>query len=371
MRPFRPLCASRRRVILMNEQAAKLAGVLAAQGIDAFITYKPANTRYLTGFRGLFRSDGHAVVDKTGVHFFSSSMNGEQAKAQVEPGCPITLLGYKAGLGSALRGLPYSTVAIEESFLTVAELDDLKHHLPHTRFVYGDALMNGVRRIKTPGQIEKHRAACAITDAIWEALPDFMAVGVTEQDIADFILRKTRALGAEGPFFSPIVVSGTRASQPHGQPTDKALESGDFVTVDMGVVVDGCASDFTRTVVMGRASEKQRDIYETVRRAQQAAVDGIRPGMTSREADAIARQVIEDAGYGEYFIHSLGHGLDDGLRMSQLPEHEAMLAESMIFTIEPGIYIEGYGGVRIEDTVLLTADGCVPLYSSGKALLEL
>ena len=275
---------------------------MAAEGIDAYITYKPANTRYLTGFHGLFRSDGHAVADKTGVRFYASSMNGEQARAQVDADCLIVMLGYKQGLGTALAGQDYATVAIEEGFLTVAELDDLKRHLPHARFVCGDALMNGVRRIKTPAQIEKHRVACAITDAIWEALLGFIAVGVTECDIEDFILRKTKELGAEGPFFSPIVVSGTRTSQPHGQPTGKALQPGDFVTVDMGVVVDGCTSDFTRTVVMGKATAKQRDIYETVRRAQQRAVDDIRPGMTSRQADAIARRVIEEAGYGAYFI---------------------------------------------------------------------
>ena len=355
----------------MHEPATKLAALLAAEGIDAFITYKPANTRYLTGFRGLFRSDGHAVLDKTGVRFYASSMNGEQARAQVSADCPIIMLAYKASLGTALAGQPYGTVAVEEGFLTVAELDDLKQYLPGTRFVYGDGLMNGVRRIKTPAQIEKHRAACAITDAIWEALLAHITVGITECDIEDFILRKTKELGAEGPFFSPIVVSGTRSSQPHGQPTGKALEVGDFVTVDMGVVVDGCASDFTRTVVIGTVTAKQRDIYETVRRAQQAAVDNIRPGMTSRQADAIARQIIENAGYGAYFIHSLGHGLDDGLRMSQLPEHEALLEAGMIFTLEPGIYIEGLGGVRIEDTVLLTQSGCVPFYRSGKALIEI
>lgn len=355
----------------MKENVKKLISLLKEHHIDAYIAYKPVNTRYLSGFRSQSRVDGQAVIDGDGLHFFANHLNAEQAEAEVEGAEDLTVMEYQADLGKYIASKGYEVAAIEENFLTVEELDHLKKHLPDTKFVYGSSLLNELRHIKTPEQIEGFRKACRITDEIFAGLLAFIKAGVTELEIESFILEETKRLGAEGPFFTPIVVSGTRSSQPHGTPTDKVVEDGDFVTVDMGVIADGCASDFTRTVVVGEASEKQREVYETVRRAQQKAVEEIRPGMMSDKADMIARKVIMDAGYGNYFPHSLGHGIDDGVRLSQVPAHRFQLKENMIFTVEPGIYINGFGGVRIEDTVLLTKDGCIPFYTSTKELIEI
>lgn len=355
----------------MKEHVKKLIALLKENNVDAYLAYKPVNTRYLSGFRSQSRVDGQAVIDKDGLHFFANHLNAEQAEAEVEGANDLTVMEYQANLGKYIVDKNYQVVAVEENFLTIEELDQLKKHMPNTTFVYGSSLLNELRHIKTPDQIEGFRKACRITDEIFTGLLTFIKTGVTETEIESFVLQETKRLGAEGPYFSPIVVSGVRSSQPHGTPTDKVVEDGDFVTVDMGVIAEGCASDFTRTVVVGHASAKQREIYETVRRAQQKAVEEIRPGMMSDEADMIARKVIIDAGYGDYFPHSLGHGIDDGVRLSQVPEHRFQLKENMIFTVEPGIYISGFGGVRIEDTVLLTKDGCVPFYTSNKELIEI
>lgn len=355
----------------MRENISRFMKVLEGAGADAFISYKPQDTRYLSGMRSSSRIDGHAVVDKSGVWLYASNMNQEQAKAEAFEPDRMTVMAYRATPGQYIADKGYKTVAIEENYITVEELDTLKKFMPETKFLYGMELLNSVRRRKTPEQVAKFREACAITDRIWDCVLNFLRPGVTEQQVESLILEKTKEFGAEAPFFTPIVVSGVRSSQPHGTPTEKVIESGDFVTVDMGVIVDGCPSDFTRTVVVGKASEEQKKVYEAVRAAQQKAVDEIMPGMMGKDADAIARKVIGDAGYGPYFVHGLGHGLDDGFRVSQLDELNILLHEDMMFTVEPGIYIEGFGGVRIEDTVLLTKNGCESLYRSSKQLVEL
>ena len=355
----------------MREQIESLLQAMRSESIDAFIAYKPENTRYLSGFCAKFKGDGQAVVDAGGVWLYANIMNKEQALAQAHDARRLTVMEYMTTLGQYLAQKGYKKVAIEENVLTVQEFDNLKTHLPATEFVYGTALLNAVKRHKTAEQLALFRKSCAITEQIWERVLTFAEPGVTERQIERLILDLTAQLGAEGPTFTPIVVSGERASQPHGQPTDKPLAMGDFLTVDMGVIYEGCPSDFTRTVVIGKASDKQREIYEIVRTAQQKAQDEIMPGMTGRQADKIARDVIEAAGYGQYYPHGLGHGLDDGFRLSQVPALDLVLHEGMIFTIEPGVYIEGFGGVRIEDMVHLTKDGCVSMYTATKSLIEL
>lgn len=340
-------------------------------GIDALVTYKPENTRLYTGFHSISRADGHAVIDAGGISLFVNFMNAELARAETIPDIEFHVMEYMETLGKYIAPRGYRKIAIEENYLTVQELDGLKAAIPECEFVYGSAVINEVRHIKGPERMKNFRRACEITDQIWQYLLTYIRPGVSEKDIEEVVLKKTREYGAEGEYFNPIVVSGERSSQPHGQPTEKLLEKGDFVTVDMGVYYNGCQSDFTRTVVLGKATEKQREVYEAVRKAQAAALEGIRPGMMGKDADKIARDIISDAGYGEYFIHGLGHGLDDGFRVSHVDKLNICLQENMMFTVEPGIYIPGFGGVRIEDTVLLTENGCESLHASSKELVEI
>lgn len=344
---------------------------LRVQGIDALVTYKPENTRYFTAFHSTSRVDGHAVIDCNGVSLFANAMNREQAEAETAANVELHVMEYMDTLGKYIAPRCYRKIAIEENYLTVQELDALKAVMPDCEFVYGSAIINEVRHTKEPERMKDFREACRITDQIWQYLLTYIKPGISEKDIEEVILKKTREFGAESETFKPIVVSGERTSQPHGQPTEKILEKGDFVTVDMGVYYNGCPSDFTRTVVLGKASEMQREVYETVRKAQAAALEGIRPGMMGKDADRIAREIIENSGYGKYFVHGLGHGLDDGFRVSHIDKLNIRLRENMLFTVEPGIYIPGFGGVRIEDTVLLTENGCESLYTSSRELLEI
>ena len=182
-----------------------------------------------------------------------------------------------------------------------------------------------------------------------------------------------RDAGAEGTSFDTIAASGIHSSMPHAVPTDKVLEEGDFLTMDFGCLVNGYCSDMTRTIVYGRADEKQKEIYDVVLQAQMAALQAIKPGMTGKEVDAIARDVIKEAGYGDCFGHSLGHSV--GLEIHETPcfspREESVIEPGMVITVEPGIYVEGFGGVRIEDVVVITEDGCENITHSPKERMEI
>ncbi|MCL2008064.1 MAG: Xaa-Pro peptidase family protein [Treponema sp.] len=359
----------------MRESVKNFIKLLNENGIDAFITNKPFTRQLFTGYRGISsKMDGQVLVDNTGVKLFVSRMNYEHAVAEADDKESITIVKYEsdymASLGQLFVDKGYKKMAFEENFLSVKELAGLKSKLPNTEFVYGTELINKCKQKKTQEDLIQYRKVCTITDEIWKRVLPVIKVGVTEKEVEAKILISMMELGADTTSFLPIVVSGARSSMPHGRPSEKRLENGDFVTVDMGFVLNGYTSDFTRTVVIGKASEKHRQIYDAVLRAQEAALKGIKAGMTGKAGDEIARNIIDEAGYGEYFNHGLGHGFDDGVFLSKSGK-DFILEENMVFTIEPGIYIEGFGGVRIEDTVILSKDGCVSLFKSGKELIQI
>ncbi len=236
--------------------------------------------------------------------------------------------------------------------------------------------------IRTGTEIEAFRRCCRLTDRAYANAMANVRIGMTELEIKAAFEAAIAALRAESPggaspelsFF--IIESGERTALLHGRATERVLGPGEFLTIDFGLDCDGCHSDFTRTCVAGSPEMRQREIYATVLRALCEAERHIMPGMTGHEADSIARQVISDAGYGQYFIHALGHGfgdfsgrrnVHDGIVLGE-GHHDVVLRPGMIFTIEPGIYIENYGGVRIEDTVLLTEQGIEPLFSHTREL---
>ena len=198
-------------------------------------------------------------------------------------------------------------------------------------------------------------------------------MSVTEKQVAAHIEFYMRDAGAEGTSFDTIAASGIHSSMPHAVPTDKVLEEGDFLTMDFGCLVNGYCSDMTRTIVYGRADEKQKEIYDVVLQAQMAALHAIKPGMTGKEVDAIARDVIKEAGYGDCFGHSLGHSV--GLEIHETPcfspREESVIELGMVITVEPGIYVEGFGGVRIEDVVVITENGCENITHSPKERMEI
>jgi len=323
---------------------------------DAVLISSPENMRYIAGFTG----EGYVVISNNERYIFTDSRYSEKADEETE--------GYIVSEGNVFEYLEkFDTVGVEEKHITCLIADKIKNK------VYKSKLLDSMRMVKTPEEIEKIRIAEEIACRSFEKVLEYVSVGVRECDIArefEYIMKKE---GAQGPAFETIVISGKKTSLPHGVPSDKKLEKGDLVTMDFGCLYEGYRSDVTRTFCIGKADEKQREIYEIVKEAQQVGLDTIMSGITGRDADAVARKVIEDRGYGEYFRHALGHGV--GLAIHELPNLsprcEILLKPGMIVTCEPGIYIPDFGGVRIEDTVVVTENGIENLCRLSKDLLEL
>jgi len=233
--------------------------------------------------------------------------------------------------------------------------------------------VDALRQIKSEEELEYLEKAEAIGDLAFEKILTILKPGMTELEVAAELEYQMKKAGAENFSFSTIVASGLNSSMPHAIPGEKKLEEGDFVTMDFGCTYKGYCSDMTRTVVLGKASEKQKEIYNTVLKAQLAALDAIKAGVTGKSVDKVARDIITEAGYGECFGHGLGHSvglfIHEEPRLS--PAGETVLEENMIETVEPGIYVPGFGGVRIEDMVAVTKDGCKNFTHSPKELIEI
>ena len=225
--------------------------------------------------------------------------------------------------------------------------------------------------IKTPDEILRIMKAAAMGDICFSHILEYIRPGMTELQVSDEIERTLMSLGAEGLSFPTICVSGVNTTQPHGEPTDKVIEDGDFVTMDFGAVVEGYCGDMTRTIAVGHVSEKQREVYDVVLRSQLAGLDACWAGVRCRDIDAVSRNIIEDAGYGEFYIHGTGHGV--GTEVHEAPtlnsRSDEILAEFMPVTVEPGIYIPNEFGVRIEDLAIITEFGIINTVKSEKELI--
>ena len=225
--------------------------------------------------------------------------------------------------------------------------------------------------IKTPDEILRIMKAAAMGDICFSHILEYIRPGMTELQLSDEIERTLMSLGAEGLSFPTICVSGVNTTQPHGEPTDKVIEDGDFVTMDFGAVVEGYCGDMTRTIAVGHVSEKQREVYDVILRSQLAGLDACRAGVRCRDIDAVSRNIIEDAGYGEFYIHGTGHGV--GTEVHEAPtlnsRSDEILAEFMPVTVEPGIYIPNEFGVRIEDLAIITEFGIINTVKSEKELI--
>ncbi len=227
--------------------------------------------------------------------------------------------------------------------------------------------------VKTEKEIESISKAAEIGDACFEHILEFIKIGMTEKAVADEIERFLFSHGATGLAFDTICVSGERTNLPHGEPSDKIIEFGDFVTMDLGAIVDGYCGDMTRTIAMGSVTEEQKKVYEVVLKAQTEACKAIKSGVKCFDVDKVARDIITEAGFGDYFIHGLGHGV--GTLVHESPtlnsKSDEILAENMVVTIEPGIYIPNKFGVRIEDLAIVTSFGIINKVKSKKELIIL
>jgi Xaa-Pro aminopeptidase len=355
----------------MKDRLAKLRAKLPDHEIDGFLLTAPRNLRYITGFSG---SNGCALVGEDEAVFITDFRYKTQAQEQVQG---FERRMAKEELFKDLASLSWfdgkRRLGLESTYISIQQEQQLKELLPQTELVPIRELVEQLSVIKEQGEIEKIRRAVEISDRVFEEILEMLRPGIREVDVCAELEYRMRKGGSERLPFDAIVVSGQRSALPHGQPTEKKLQDGDLVTMDFGARIGGYVSDFTRTVVLGQADEKQRDIYETTLQAQQQAEAAAKAGMLASELDAVARRVIAEAGYGDYFGHGLGHGL--GLDVHEdpklSPKGQRRLASGMVVTIEPGIYIPEMGGVRIEDVVVIGEEGCEVLTQASKELVEL
>lgn len=354
----------------MQAKIKKVYELMDKEGLDALLIDSPENRYYLTGFTG---TAGRVLLTGKGAYFITDFRYVEQAKKQTE-GYEIVELSsnFEKGLNELLKKdgvkrLGFESKAIShEQFLKYNEV--LEVELQKTT-----DLIEGLRVIKGPEEIEKIKKAVEITDAAFAHILGIIKPGVTEREIALELEFFQKRMGGEKNAFDFIVASGQRSSLPHGVASDKVIEKGDFVTLDFGVFYQGYCSDLTRTVVVGEPDEKQKEIYGLVLKAQLAVIERVKAGMSCKEVDEIARGIIGEAGYRENFGHGLGHGI--GLEIHEAPRvsftSETILQPGMVVTNEPGIYIPGWGGIRIEDDLLITEEGCEVLNKAPKELIIL
>ena len=341
--------------------------------LDALYVSHLPNVRYLCGFTG---SSGVLVVGRDTAWFLTDSRYRTQAAEEVI-GADVEVYGLPDQLGAALAriaaSLGVARVGFEAEHVAAAAAERLAESFPGCEYVATSGVVEGLRRVKEPEELERIRAAAELADAGLAYVLELVRPGVSERELAIKLESHMRLAGAEAVSFPAIVAAAERSALPHAHPTDRAVEEGRFLLFDLGCVVDGYCSDLTRTVVVGRADAEHRELYELVAAAQRAGLDALGPGRTGAEVDAAARNVIAAAGRGEAFGHSLGHGV--GIEIHEAPTLRStsrdLLAPGHVVTVEPGVYLPGFGGVRIEDLTVVTASGHEPLSHAPKELIEL
>lgn len=337
------------------------------KNVDGALIVSPESRRYFTGFNA---SDGFLFITKSGSVFLTDSRYIEAAKNKIIC-CEVE--EQKGKLMDYAKRFNCKVLAVEADRLTVTQLKNLRKALHGIKLttVGTDKIIDSFRAVKNETEIENICKAQRIAEAAFDHILGFIKVGVTEKEVALELDHYMLSHGADGLSFETIAISGANTSKPHGVPTDKKIEHGDFVTMDYGAVVNGYHSDMTRTVAVGAASDEQKKIYKIVFEAQLAVLRVLKNGVKCSDADKAARDVITEAGYGEYFRHSTGHGV--GIEIHEKPfispKSTATLRSGNVVTDEPGIYIPGKFGVRIEDMALITENGCKNLTKAPKELI--
>jgi Xaa-Pro aminopeptidase len=353
---------------------ASLRPLLVSAGVDALLVTDLTNVRYLTGFTGSNAALLVPAGDDGRTRFCTDGRYREQSAAEVpdlerieDRACALRLAGDSGAAGIDRLGFESDAVSVDAHTALVAAADPVRLHR-------APGLVQQLRVVKDETEVAALRAACAAADA---ALAELIAAGGaapgrTEVEVAVDLENRMRAHGASGPSFETIVATGANSAVPHHRPTDAVLRAGDLLKLDFGALVDGYHSDMTRTVVLGRAADWQREVYGLVAESQAAGRAALAPGTEVRAVDEAARAVVRDAGRGEQFLHGLGHGV--GLQIHEAPALAASgagaLAAGMVLTVEPGVYLAGRGGVRIEDTLVVRDSGPELLTLTTKELVE-
>lgn len=356
-------------------QLERFQQTLAKSDFDAALITSPVNQRYLSDFD---YSDGYILVSDSKAFLLADFRYIEAARASVTDFEIIMPSGTMADtLAQLISENKYFNIAIEEAELSCKAFELLRAKFPvECKLSHGaSGMLSSQRAVKLPYEIERIKKAQELTDKAFEHILSFISPDVTEKDLAlelEFFMRKN---GAETTAFDTIAVSGAASSLPHGEPSDIKLHQG-FLTMDFGAKYKGYCSDMTRTVVIGKATEEMKKVYNTVLSAQLAALEQIKGGMLCRDADEIARSVIREAGYGAAFGHSLGHGvgmyIHESPSLSPKAAEDSRLTAGNVVTVEPGIYLEKKFGCRIEDMVAINQDGSIYNFTGSiKSLIEI
>lgn len=352
----------------MTKRIEKLRTAIEANACDAYVSVCPANNQYLSGFTGTTAS---LVVTSDRAVFLNDFRYTEQVSQEVTGFETYEVKGdIVQRTGERLSEMGVKAAAFEPAYFTVDELNRLQKAYSGDLNQIENVVAN-LRRTKYSAEVDAIRSASQLAEGAMLDLVAGLREGVSERELAAQFEYQFKIRGASGVSFDPIVLFGPRSSLPHGQPGDTRLKNGDIVLLDFGCRKSGYCSDLTRTFAFGTMPEDWfQEIYELTLRAQTSALEALKPGVGCREVDAIARNIISEGGFGDYFGHGLGHGV--GIEIHEGPrlntESEAVLEAGMVVTVEPGIYLPGRGGVRIEDLVVITDDGCEVFTTSSKAL---
>lgn len=343
------------------------------ESIDCVLITSDINRRYFTGMKS---SDGTVIAFRDKAYLIIDFRYIEKARATVTAAEVIEQKKLYSQLNELIRKHGAANIAVESQTLTVSRLHTLRAQLKDVEVIDTDVLsneINALRSVKDEYELDCIKKAQAIAERAFEDILSFIHEGVTERQIALELNRLMFEYGAEDLSFETIALSGENTSMPHGVPSDKPVKNGEFVLMDYGAVYKGYHSDMTRTICVGEPDEEMRKVYNIVLEAQTAAINAAHAGMTGHELDEIARSIISDAGYDSCFGHSLGHGvgLEIHERPNASPNNMLPLNEGAVVTVEPGIYIAGRFGVRIEDFVILTENGCINLTKSAKNIISL
>ncbi|MBO8137311.1 MAG: aminopeptidase P family protein [Desulfotomaculum sp.] len=350
----------------MNGRVVKLQQALDRYKIDAVLINRPENRRYLSGFTG---TSGILLIEKNSAYIFTDFRYVEQVKEQ-SPHFQLVQISndFIQKLKNILLDLKIQSLGFEADFVTFENYDRMSRELSGVELIPVKNMVEELRIIKDPEELQLIQKAVDIADRAWSETLKYVKPGISELELSLKLEYTMRRLGAEGRAFDFIVASGKRGALPHGVASEKKLKDGELVTVDCGAVYKGYHSDMTRNFVLGQPAEMHKKIYNIVLEAQKAGIEAVRPGIYASEVDKAAREVIERYGYGENFGHGTGHGV--GLAIHESPRvsysEQVILKPGMVITIEPGIYLPGWGGIRIEDVVLVTENGYRILTKSPK-----
>jgi Xaa-Pro aminopeptidase len=358
----------------MSDRLRQLRDAAAAVGADAAIVTHPANRHYFSGFpasdHAPDESSGVLVVSQDSAFLFTSPTNLPWAESAVR--APVTARPWSRPwpefLGQELQSMGIQCAAFEDRALSVADHAGIQRSAAQIRLVSVDTAFHALRAVKSEQELTQIAKAARITDAAFGAATSALEPGVTEKALAWRIESAMHDLGADRPGFPVIVAAGPHGARPHHDPSDRPIQAGEPVVIDMGAMIAGYSADLTRTICLGQPPATFVDRYNIVLRAQQRALTDIRAAMSGREADAIAREDLSAAGFGDQFLHGLGHGI--GLNIHEFPSlgksSDDILEPGHVVTIEPGVYFEGWGGIRIEDLCVVTPTGLDVLSAAPK-----